>query len=543
MKFLKLFLNRPDISKRKLLFHLALAGIGSVLILSILNSGAELAEKKTSEIIYVISFGIVIVIYFFAQIYVWRTTSKATESLVHDIRVRLFHKIADLDLENLEKTGKAPIYAAINQHAQTISVSALPVIISLQSSILLVCTLLYIATISIKAFVLLVIAVVTGLWLSIQRGKNTNKYLDTAIESENEVYYSLSDLLEGFKEIKLNKTREEDVLDVAENLTEIARDNRTTANIAMAMTFIGTQSAFYIMLAVLVFLIPLLGGEAYPDKISKITLAGLFMIGPITSVISIMPTVQNVDFAVSLIEKTEDLLDAHRDATNGEVRPPSEFISLSTESVEYSYSDRDGNQTFSIGPISLEVRANDILFITGGNGSGKSTLIKILLGLYKPQKGFINVNGKKVIRKDMLSYRNIFATVLSDFRLFSRAYGLRDIDYEKVDALLEKMGLYGKTYLENGKFNTLDLSTGQKKRLALIISILEERPVMVFDEWAADQDPEFRKVFYHEILPELKNQGKTVIAVTHDEKYFDCAERHLHMVDGRVEELEVNKHG
>ena len=127
--------------------------------------------------------------------------------------------------------------------------------------------------------------------------------------------------------------------------------------------------------------------------------------------------------------------------------------------------------------------------------------------------------------------------MFSDFRLFDHSYGLSHIDQGRMTELLEKMGLRGKTALVDGRFSTTDLSTGQKKRLALVISILEDRPVMIFDEWAADQDPNFRKVFYHDILPELKALGKTVIAITHDEKYFDCADQHFHMSEGQLEEI------
>ncbi|MBH9340157.1 cyclic peptide transporter, partial [Pseudomonas aeruginosa] len=86
----------------------------------------------------------------------------------------------------------------------------------------------------------------------------------------------------------------------------------------------------------------------------------------------------------------------------------------------------------------------------------------------------------------------------------------------------------------DGNFSTPDLSTGQRKRLALINAWLEERPVLVFDEWAADQDPAFRRVFYTELLPDLKRQGKTIIVISHDDRYFEMADQLIRLSAGKV---------
>ena len=90
-----------------------------------------------------------------------------------------------------------------------------------------------------------------------------------------------------------------------------------------------------------------------------------------------------------------------------------------------------------------------------------------------------------------------------------------------------------------GEFNTVDLSTGQRKRLALIVSLLEKRPILLLDEWAADQDPEFRRKFYFDLLPALHRAGVTVVVVTHDDRYLDEMDlpaRRLRMDEGRFVE-------
>lgn len=105
---------------------------------------------------------------------------------------------------------------------------------------------------------------------------------------------------------------------------------------------------------------------------------------------------------------------------------------------------------------------------------------------------------------------------------------------ESAEVYLKRLEIAHKVSIRDGSFTTTDLSTGQRKRLALINAWLEERPVLVFDEWAADQDPTFRRIFYTELLPELKRLGKTIIVISHDDRYFDVADRLVRMAAGKV---------
>ena len=185
-------------------------------------------------------------------------------------------------------------------------------------------------------------------------------------------------------------------------------------------------------------------------------------------------------------------------------------------------------------PVDLTIRKGELIFITGGNGSGKSTLIKILAGLTYPTSGSMRVNHREIGPETYDEYRNLISIIFGDFHLFKRLYGVDLGDGEKARRLMEHMEIQEKTQLISDEFSTVQLSTGQRKRLALVVSLLEERSIYILDEWAADQDPQFRRKFYRELLPEMKRDGKTVIAVTHDDQYFDVADRCLHMVEGRL---------
>jgi putative ATP-binding cassette transporter len=181
-------------------------------------------------------------------------------------------------------------------------------------------------------------------------------------------------------------------------------------------------------------------------------------------------------------------------------------------------------------------RANEITFVTGGNGSGKSTMLRLLTGLLPLSGGELLANGQVVDRAEMQSYRDGISAIFSDYHLSRRLYGIQDPSPAQLQALLEQYEISGKVTVKDGAFSTTALSTGQRKRLAMIVAELEDKPVIVLDEWAADQDPHFRRVFYEELLPDLRNRGKIIICVTHDDRWFKLADRIYHMNEGRIDE-------
>jgi putative ATP-binding cassette transporter len=175
------------------------------------------------------------------------------------------------------------------------------------------------------------------------------------------------------------------------------------------------------------------------------------------------------------------------------------------------------------------------MFLSGGNGAGKSTPIKVLAGLYPPMAGVIALNGRTLAPGD-IALREMMAVVFSDFHLSPRLWGVPPEDMARARDLIASVDLEGIVTVRDGAFSTTALSTGQRKRLALVVALLERRPVLVLDEFAADQDPEFRRRFYREILPALRAEGLTILAVTHDDDYFDAVDRRLVMDEGQLRE-------
>jgi putative ATP-binding cassette transporter len=251
-------------------------------------------------------------------------------------------------------------------------------------------------------------------------------------------------------------------------------------------------------------------------------------------VVGAVPMFIRANVAVENIYRLEEDIDAaSKDWQDIETQAP-DFESLELSQIRFRYPEHNQGSGFGVGPIDLKINKGDILFIVGGNGSGKSTLIKLLTGLYYPLSGNIYINNKPLATDDYAHYRELFSSIFADFHLFENLYGVGEVDQNQVDALLRTMDLEKKTTFKNKAFSNTDLSTGQKKRLAYIASVLEDKQIYVFDEWAADQDPEFRKYFYEVLLQDLKKKGKTVIAVSHDDRYFSAADKVIKLEYGSI---------
>lgn len=532
MELIQFYLSNTNLPRGKLIFHSTLAGGANVLVLALLNAAADNAANSSAEMILVILFALNILVFLLSQRYIWETATVEVERLVHKERMSLVEKLNACNLEKLENMQKSDIYAAINQHSGNIAFAGVPTIVSLQSFILLCFSLLYVLYLSASAFFLLAGFLSIAVYFSIKRAKFSEECFTDAFAKEQSAYAAITDLLEGFKEVKLNHKREKSLLSYAEQLSFDAEAARMVSNRHLALSYVATQASFYITIALMVFLLPLFETTTFVGVIISITTAAIFLTGPINVILSVVPTYTNSKASLQFIRKMDAALEQAREQENEHVRELPEFESLQFKDIYYKFSGNN-ESGFAVGPVSLDVKAGDIVFFTGGNGSGKSTLIKAMLGLYAIQTGTIKYNEKTITKDDLASYRNIFSAIFTDFHLFRRLYGIEDVDKDEIDELLTLFELQDKTTLNDGEFSTQDLSTGQRKRLALIVAILEKRPILVLDEWAADQDPAYRKIFYRTILPRLKAQGTTVLAITHDEQYFDLCDHRYHLLEGK----------
>lgn len=238
-------------------------------------------------------------------------------------------------------------------------------------------------------------------------------------------------------------------------------------------------------------------------------------------------------------EITKDIPTADNSETDDPESPPSDFNKLLLRGVTHRYYHEQSDEFFELGPLDLAFHPGSVTFLVGGNGSGKTTLAKLLVGLYAPESGSVSLDGERIDEHNRDRYRQLFSAIFSDFHLFERLLELERSDLDEAgNRLLQRLHLQHKVKVSDGAFTTQALSQGQRKRLALVAACLEDRPFLVFDEWAADQDPVFKEVFYRELLPELKAQGKAVLVISHDDRYFHLGDRLLKLEDGQLSSIE-----
>ncbi len=536
MNLFEFFKKESDLPQGHILSMAIISGLANGILLALINSGAESVLNKNIEIRYFLLYITAFILYIYTQKYALSKASIALEAAIRKVRVRIVNKIRHTELSFIENIGGySEIYTKLTQDSSIISQAVIFVVFTIQSFIVIVFSLFYIAWLSPLSFLISITILGSTVFWRINTNKLAIQALKTANKKEILFFKTLNHILEGFKEIKINRRKSDDVFQQAEQISVETEQLKITANLKFIDILIAARVAFYILLPILVFILPLY--SIIPtDIIFKITTATLFIIGPINLITITEPMLARTNVALNNIYNLETQLD---NVINSQVdsfitTPPDTFKTIKLAAVTFDYIDKNGETLFSISPTNLEIKQGELLFIVGGNGSGKSTLLKLLTGLYYPTTGSIYIDDEKVEQTNYQSYRELFAIIFTDFHLFDRLYGLQDIDEKHLLDLLKLMELNKKTKYIDGKFSHLDLSTGQKKRLAFINAVLEDKQIYIFDELAADQDPRFKKNFYEKILLDMKQQGKTVIAVTHDDHYFHVADRVLKMEYGEL---------
>lgn len=546
MLLIELLRSRTRIDLRHAIALLSLASIATTMVLIIVNLAAEQAEDGVASMRYLGMMALSLIGYMWAQKKSSDMISAEVEHILHQLRLNLFDSVRKASPDTLAKLGQGPVQAALTQEMQTVSAS-LPLMLSgVQQVVLIICVAAYLAWLSTFAFVMISVLAIVVSAIHLQRIRKVNAASRDAIDDENQLFGSLEDLLHGFKEVKMNSLRRDALLNDLDRRSARACDTKSLVKAQWSREFALIQLAFYGMMAAMVFIVPIFTSD-YHDVAVQTTTAALFMIGPIGAVVASVPSFTNSNVALRKINdiarQLEDALSEQHARQTNEAKTSEETLekvrdalgnitAISLRDVHFAYPGTPDSPGFAIGPINATFEKGKITFITGGNGAGKSTIISVLTGLRPAANGSILINDCPMPTDALQLYRDHFATVLSDYHLFRELYGIDDIDPARAEKLLEQMEITDKVELDGNAFSTTSLSQGQRKRLALIAALLEEKPVLVLDEWAADQDPYFRAVFYEKILPSLLKQGKIIICVTHDDRWFDTADKIYHVRDG-----------
>lgn len=524
-------------AQAKIFVTTALAGLANAGVLAIVNTAAQDPGERSPHVFLLLV--LVCALYMLSYRYCLARMSSVFEEALYHIRLRVADKVRRTELQGLEEIGATEIYNRLTQETLIISQSAWAIAGGLESAVMLAFMSLYMLYISPAAFGLTLVIFCMMVLIYQASKKQANELMERAGKRQLDLFERLTDLLSGFKELRLRARRSEDLYqDFGAGASALAADTLHT-NILNQTSYVFANLNLFALLAATVFLLPHIL-PAYGTNLHNLVSAILFMFGAVGGMVSAIPQYRRANLAAEHIYALEQKLtraavpatQASHDPWNGQLRE------LCAVDVEYRYPEAPGRESFSVGPASLGVRAGEIVFLVGGNGSGKTTLLKVLTGLYAPSGGALQVDGIPLRPDNIQAYRELIAAIFGDFHLFKKLYGLSEEATKGLPALLSRMRIADKVSCEGGSLSTLDLSTGQRKRLAMAIALLEDRPIYVFDEWAADQDPEFRQYYYEELLPDLKRRGKAVLAISHDDRYFRCADRVVTMEYGKIRSID-----
>jgi putative pyoverdin transport system ATP-binding/permease protein len=532
MSFLQLVRREMHGSLPKLLFMSGLGGISTAAILGAINSGLQNGSTLWAATLFIVA----LFLFIKTQSYVTITTTAEIEAIIHKIRVRLMDQIRHSELLALEDVGRARIVAAITSDTAVLTQASNMLAFTVQGAVLIVFVAIYVAFLSIAAILTTIVVVSIAAVIFHQKNRRLVSEKQRAAAWERRLFDRLTDFLDGFKEVRLNSARSADLFADAVDVSRTAANIKINTQAETFRMIVTSQISMYVLLGAVVFVAPQFSDTLGGAALTKTTTALMFIVGACFGLVQSIPILLNANASADRLVQLENALRAAA-AQPREVPTVKRFDKIEMRNINFRYVDKFSESAFKIGPIDFTLHPGELVFITGGNGSGKSTFLRVLSGIYAPESGEIILDGRHIDNSNRDDYRALMSAIFFDYHLFRRLYGVPDPDPGEVTRLLELFRLSAKTGLVDGEFRTLELSGGQRRRLALIVSLLEKRPILLLDEWTAEQDPEFRRKFYDELLPDLMKAGATVVVITHDDRYLDELDlpaRRIRMDEGKI---------
>lgn len=455
-----------------------------------------------------------------------------------DLRMHLCRQILAAPLRRLEQEGANKLLAALTTDVQVISQVLAGIPFFFTHITLFVTAMAYLFWVYWPAGVGILATAILGGGAYFLATMKAHKHLGLGRREQDKMFKHFEAITDGTKELKLHADRRRSFIDDLLQFTASAyRRHNVIGQGLFAVSANFGNLLFFIAIGVCLFVIPQWSDAITPEILTAYALVLIYLIGPIEGISNMVPALSLAAVSLNKVEALGVSLEqAKSDVDRQERSDQTAFRKIQYAGITHTYHREKEDRLFTMGPLDFELEPGQINYIVGGNGSGKTTFAKMLTGLYEPEQGSVLLDGEAVTDENRDAFRQQFSAVFSDFYLFDNLVGLKDAELEsKVKAYLEQLQLQHKVSVEAGQLSTTDLSQGQRKRLALLTAYLEDRPIYLFDEWASDQDPLFKEVFYTVLLPELKQRGKCVIAITHDDHYFHLADRLIKIDYGQIE--------
>jgi cyclic peptide transporter len=508
-------------------------GLANMLVIFIISRALGQTMKPVYTAYY---FALVFLIYIIGTKIVETRLIKLSLDVIYDLRMTLFRRIFTAPYQSFENIEHGRLLATLNDDTHQMGASAGVVIHLATSVITVVAAFVYLACIAFWATAVTIVVVAAIAILYSYVSNKAEYYFEAARDTRNVFMKLLNGLVSGYRELALHRGKSSAYQQEAEACTGELRSTLTIARVKFIDAFLVGESLLVIVLGTVAIGFPHLFPGISDSVLVGFIMVLLYLIGPINAILNAVPQVMELKVSYNRVKQfLKEIPETGTrlpEKTNSRLN---HIDSIEARNLHFKYKSLDGEPGFAVGPIDFRLSRGEIFFVVGGNGSGKSTLGHLLTGLYVPAEGSVKINGNEIEAENLGEY---FSVVFSDFFLFETLYDV-DVQSKKqeIQEYLELLRLDEKVRVNGNAFSTVDLSGGQKKRLALLKCYLEDRPIFLLDEVAADQDPEFRKFFYHTLLPRMKGQGKIIIAITHDDHYFDVADHIIKLDMGKIDTL------
>jgi putative ATP-binding cassette transporter len=513
----------------------AVSGVASMLLVALVNGALSASADELGGI--GLRFAAVSVLALSSRWLSEERFARLGQALLARLRQEMSRRIAALSYREFEQRGPANLGAALIEDANTVAQASTLVPGILINVFLVLGSFGYMAYLSLAVFAGVAVVLVAGVigYLLVER--LALRTLREARRVEEEVFQGFGALLGGAKELRLHAGRRREFLKhgLGAAIDRVRALRSRGLSVSTAASSVGSF-LFFVVIGIVAFVL----GRAWGlgrEIVSGYVLVFLYLMFPLESLLGALPTLERARVALEHIGSVAGFGGdaALEREVSSEALEPTEFRSLKLEGVRHRYRHELAEGEFELGPLDLEIVPGEVTFLIGGNGSGKTTLAKLLVGLYAPEQGSVRLNGVEVTESTRDRHRACCTAVFSDFHLFDRLWGLASEELlAEASTGLERLELARRVRLDGDRFSTTALSQGQRKRLAFLVACLEGRPIVLFDEWAADQDPAHKDIFDRQLVPALARQGKAVVVVTHDDRYFELGDRCLKLEFGRL---------
>ena len=521
------------------LFYLALgislaSGFTNAVLVGLISQ--QITGRNVMSDWFIGSFALLIIGAVLLDLGAKHTLNLLLHRITYELRLSFASQVLDAPLARLETVTSPRLFAMIIEDVTLITqvlVELPTVVIGLATLAGCLLYLLWLAPFTLLSIIGLALPILVGYWVLQRR---LSRVLQWSLTLRNQLLAAVHDLADGIKELKLHLPRRAAFYHL--HLQSIIAQSTQSSIRYCQYYFLAQNINQFTYFIILLGLFILSRRFSIPGEVLGVyAIMILYLKNATTTLVSALPRATE---ALTVIKQLEELGFTLRapiavPQLTHSLSTPINAITLDLHELTYAYDDRSDESSFHVGPLTCRLQAGEIVFMIGGNGSGKTTFLKLLVGLYTPTAGQLIWNGTPVTPDNLETYQQNFAVIFAEPYLFTHLLGQEGSQLDqRAQVWLQRLHLERKVQVVDGKFSTLNLSFGQRKRLALLTAYLEERPVYVFDEWAAGQDPEFRELFYRTLLPDLKAQGKLVIVISHDDHYFDAADRIIKLDAGQI---------